>query len=115
MMTETRPELKAAWERALTKSRAVDPLLARVRRVACGSYQVSGEHGVYTVTVNADGYSCTCPAGQNERNCYHEASAWRLRCASRMVVAPVASTAQAVKSPTGGPLPDLIAMYGDVR
>ena len=75
-------------EKAIARSRAKDPKLARVTKITCGVYRVQGDHGLYTVTVSAQGFECDCVAGMNGRTCYHKSSVWRMRCADRMVAAP---------------------------
>jgi hypothetical protein len=75
-------------QRAIDKSRALDPDLGRVSRVRSGEYSVLGETGWWTVRVGASGYTCTCTAGANGRPaCWHRASCYRLRLACRALKA----------------------------
>lgn len=70
-------------EKAIARSRAKDPKLARVTKIGCGVYRVQGDHGLYTVRVSAEGFECDCIAGMNGRTCYHKSSVWRMRLAER--------------------------------
>lgn len=76
--TDSTPE-----QRAIDKSRAIDPYLIRVGKLRAGEYQVLGQHGWYTVRVDASGYSCDCEGGKHGRQCWHKASCYRMRLACR--------------------------------
>lgn len=75
----------SADQRAIDKSRHLDPKLARTAPLGRGEYLVSGEHGMYIVTVSRAGYACECPAGTNGRRCWHTASVYRARAAVHSV------------------------------
>jgi hypothetical protein len=95
--TATTPE-----QRAIAKSREIDPNLWRVVQTAIGEYSVMGEHSEYTVRVSAAGYSCDCPAGANGRPaCWHRASCFRYRLSHR-ALRPVSSSSVAVKPLAAG-------------
>jgi hypothetical protein len=94
--TATTPE-----QRAILKSREVDPNLWRVVQTAKGEYSVMGEHAEYTVRVSATGYSCDCPAGANGKPaCWHRGSCYRYRLSHR-ALRPVLPSPVAVKPLTG--------------
>lgn len=80
-------------QRAIDKSKELDPNLVRISKVRPGVYSVLGQSGWYEVTVSREGYTCTCTAGANNRPaCWHRASAYRLRLACRSL-----KTGQAVR------------------
>jgi len=91
MVIATDPQVKEAYTRAQERSRQRDPRLQNIRELAPGRYEVTGRCGVYTVTVTAAGYACTCTAGQNNLVCAHMGSAYRLRICKRSAQ-PVKST-----------------------
>ena len=51
-----------------------------------GTFGVLGSDGetVYTVRLEAERNRCTCPAGQNERHCYHVAAVCAYREANTL-------------------------------
>lgn len=72
-------------QRAIDRSKAIDPDLGRVSRVASGEYLVLGNHDWRTVRVDASGYRCSCEAGVHGRRCWHVGSVYRMRLACRSI------------------------------
>lgn len=87
-------DTNACQQRALDRSRATDPTLARISKVRPGTYQVLGNTNWYEVTVDRDGYHCTCVAGANGKPCWHQGSAFRLRASCRSLKASAAPEAK---------------------
>lgn len=85
MLLQTSVEFtRISQQRAIDKSRRVDPNLEFVRRIGCGSYEVhsNSQDKIHTVSVSATGYACSCD-GARHPACAHRASAYRLRLAER--------------------------------
>lgn len=79
----TLAEPTSTEQRALNRSRQLDPTLARTTRVRSGVYRVEGETGDYLVTVDRAGYHCQCKGARNGLKCWHAASTFRRRLAER--------------------------------
>jgi uncharacterized Zn finger protein len=77
---------RGSYQRAIDKATALRTF-ARVQQQGPGYYLVpaSAEGIFYTVRVDSRAnFTCTCPAGQAEKVCYHAAAVWiaRLRDSS---------------------------------
>lgn len=98
------PESKMVYDRAQRDSRKWDPRLEKTTRTGAGTYTVIGRTGVYTVTVDVNGFHCNCLAGMNDLTCWHTASVFRLRAAQR--------SARPVAAPSAtAPVFDLLAAF----
>lgn len=67
-------------QRAINRARAHGGA-QRVQPVAPNRYNVQGQHDNYSVTIRAHEWRCSCPAGVEEKMCWHLAAVQMMRLA----------------------------------